>query len=236
MTDAPAPDDLTPDDSITEADLLRWAHALSGIARTGLGFTESQYERERYEEVLAVAADILASSSRSHDRSAVVDEWLKVVGDGVAGYVTPKVAIGAVVGNDAGEILLIQRADSGIWLYPTGWADIGYSPAEVALKEVHEETGIVAEVRDLLGVFDGQRRAFSRIPLYSLVFHCHAIGGELEPHPLECLDVGWFRRDALPEPLASGALWVQAAFDAIDGKTVRSYFDVPREDVWTHPA
>ena len=76
MTDVPAPDDLTPDDSITEADLLRWAHALSGIARTGLGFTESRYERERYEEVLAVAADILAASSRSHDRAALVDEWL----------------------------------------------------------------------------------------------------------------------------------------------------------------
>lgn len=236
MTDVPAPDDLTPDDAITEADLLRWAHALSGIARTGLGFTESRYERERYEEVLAVAADILAASSRSHDRAALVDEWLKMVGVGIAGYVTPKVAIGAVVGNDAGEILLIQRADSGIWLYPTGWADIGYSPAEVALKEVHEETGIVAEVRGLLGVFDGQRRAFSRIPLYSLVFHCHAVGGELEPHPLECLDVGWFARDALPEPLASGSLWVQAAFDAIDGKVVPSFFDAPRGEVWNHPA
>ena len=125
-----------------------------------------------------------------------------------AGHDVTGANIVAVVGNDAGEILLIQRADSGIWLYPTGWADIGYSPAEVALKEVHEETGIVAEVRGLLGVFDGQRRAFSRIPLYSLVFHCHAVGGELEPHPLECLDVGWFARDALPEPLASCLLEV----------------------------
>ena len=52
------------------------------------------------------------------------------------------VAIGAVVGNDDGEILLVQRADSGIWLYPTGWADVGYSPAEVAVKEVEEETGL----------------------------------------------------------------------------------------------
>ncbi len=70
----------------------------------------------------------------------------------------------------------------------------------------------------------------------SLVFHCHAVGGELEPHPLECLDVGWFARDALPEPLASGSLWVQAAFDAIDGKVVPSFFDAPRGEVWNHPA
>lgn len=225
-------DDSLEEEHLTEVELLRWSHALAGIARTGLGFTESQYERERFEEILAVAADILAASSRTHDPAAVVDEWLRAVGEGVAGYVTPKVAIGAVVGNDAGEILLIQRSDSGVWLYPTGWADIGYSPAEVALKEVREETGIIAEVRDLLGVFDGQRRAFSRVPLYSLVFHCHAVGGELQAHPLECLDVGWFARDRLPEPLASGALWTQVAFDAIDGKLERCYFDAPRDEVW----
>ena len=47
-----------------------------------------------------------------------------------------KVAIGAVVGNDEGQILLIQRADYGVWLYPTGWADVGYSASEVAVKEV----------------------------------------------------------------------------------------------------
>jgi len=217
---------------LTEQDLLRWSHALAGIARTGLGFTESQYERERYEEVLAVAADILAASSRTHEPTAVVQEWMRAVGNGIAGYATPKVAVGAVVGNDDGQILLIQRSDSGIWLYPTGWADIGYSPSEVALKEVREETGIVAEVRGLLGVFDGQRRAFSRIPLYSLVFHCHAVGGDLAAHPLECLDVGWFSRDALPEPLASGQVWVDAAFDAIEGKAVRGYYDAPRPEVW----
>ena len=48
-------------------------------------------------------------------------------------------AVGAVVGNDDGEILLIQRADSGRWLYPTGWADVGYSASEVVVKEVAEK-------------------------------------------------------------------------------------------------
>ena len=38
--------------------LLRWSEALAGIARTGLGFTESLYEQERFEEILRVAADI----------------------------------------------------------------------------------------------------------------------------------------------------------------------------------
>ena len=47
------------------------------------------------------------------EAEVLVEEWLKMVGEGVAGYVTPKVAVGAVVGNDAGEILLIQRGDTG---------------------------------------------------------------------------------------------------------------------------
>ncbi len=38
-------------DRATGQDLLGWAETLSGIARTGLGFTESLYEKERYEEI-----------------------------------------------------------------------------------------------------------------------------------------------------------------------------------------
>ena len=45
----------------TERELLRWAEALSSTAMTGLGFTDNLYERERFEEVLEIAADI-----RSH--------------------------------------------------------------------------------------------------------------------------------------------------------------------------
>ena len=137
---------------------MRWSEALAGIARTGLGFTESLYERERFEEVLAVAADIARTRpAATYDAEDLVDEWMKSVGDGVPGYQTPKVAVGAVVGNDEGEILLVQRADSGVWLYPTGWADIGYSASEVAVKEVQEETGIECEVVQLIAVLDGLR-------------------------------------------------------------------------------
>ncbi|HSL59449.1 MAG TPA: NUDIX hydrolase N-terminal domain-containing protein [Acidimicrobiales bacterium] len=216
----------------TPQDLVRWSEALAGIARTGLGFTESLYERERFEEILSVAADIRVAAGSHFDHDFLVDEWMKGVGQGVAGYQTPKVAIGAVVGNDAGEILLVQRADSGIWLYPTGWADIGYSPAEVAVKEVHEETGIECEVRGLLAVLDGMRLGFTRIPLYSLVFHCVATGGELQAHPLETSDVGWFTEDALPEPLAGASDWGEMAFAAIRGEHRPARFDPPRPSPW----
>jgi ADP-ribose pyrophosphatase YjhB (NUDIX family) len=221
------------DARISETDLVRWSEALAGIARTGLGFTESLYERERYEEILKVAADIrVAAADGSPEAPAVLADWLDRVGSGVAGYVTPKVAVGAVVGNDAGELLLLQRGDSGVWLYPTGWADIGYSPAEVAVKEVLEETGIVAEPVRILAVMDGQRFGARGNPFYSIVFHLRAVGGELAAHPLEARAVGWFREDALPEPLAGAERWVRLAFDALADRVAGVYFDPPRSPIW----
>jgi ADP-ribose pyrophosphatase YjhB (NUDIX family) len=227
----------TPEPPATCQDLLRWAEALSGIARTGLGFTESGYERERFEEVLAVAADLRVAAHRGDlDHGDLVAEWMSTVGRGVAGYQTPKVAVGAVVANDAGEILLVQRADSGVWLYPTGWADIGYSASEIAVKEVHEETGIQVEVVRPIMVLDGLRLGFTRIPLYSVVFHCQAVGGDLAAHPLECADVGFFGRDALPDPLAGFDHWGEHAFRAIAGEPVDVLYDVPRADPWRRTA
>lgn len=219
--------------SVSELDLIRWSEALAGIARTGLGFTDSLYERERYEEILRVAADIrVAATDGSPSTPEVVDEWLASVGRGVTGYVTPKVAVGAVVGNERGEILLLQRGDSGMWLYPTGWADIGYSPAEVAVKEVLEETGVEAEPLRLIGVLDGQRFGSRGLPFYSVVFHLRAVGGDLAPHPLEARDVGWFARDALPSPLAGPERWVELAFAAIRGEALEPLFDPPRAETW----
>ena len=221
---------------VSTSDLLRWSEALSGIARTGLGFTQSLYEQERFEEVLKVAADIAAVAGHTHEPGPLVEEWMKIVGEGVAGYVTPKVAVGAVVGDDRGRILLVQRADSGVWLYPTGWADVGYSPAEVAVKEVAEETGIHCVPERIIAVLDGLRLGFTRIPLYSLVFACRAVGGELTAHPLECADVGWFAEDELPSPIAGVERWKDVAFAAIRGEPVDVEFDQPREPVWREVA
>ena len=215
-----------------EQDLLRWAEALAGIARTGLGFTESLYERERFEEILHIAADIRACAADGPPAAGRVAEWLDSVGEGVPGYVTPKLAIGAIVGNDDGEILLIKRADSGVWLFPTGWADVGYSAAEVAEKEVEEETGLVVEATRLISVVDGLRQGFTRMPLYSLVFQCRVVGGELRGHPLEVTDLGFFSRNALPEPLAGLEMWVEHAFAAVRGEPIEVSFDRPRRPTW----
>src|SRR5690606_15574107 len=73
---------------------------------------------------------------------------------------------------------------------------------------------------------------FTRVPLYSLVFLCRATGGKLTAHPLETRDVGWFARDAMPEPLAGADQWLDHAFRAIDGEEVGVLYDEPRERPW----
>ncbi len=233
------------DDAASTRDLVRWGETLAAIAQTGLGFTESLYERERFEEILHVAGEIRATAASrlvadgqattNDDAAGYVHEWLSEVGSGIPGYVTPKVAVGAVVGNEQGEILLVQRGDSGVWLYPTGWADVGYSAAEVAVKEVREETGIDVEAERLIMVLDGLRIGLTQIPLYSLVFQLRPIGGELKPHPLECRQVGWFAETSLPSPLAGASLWREHAFRAIRNEPVDVLFDRPRNPVWRRP-
>lgn len=235
MSEAPRPADMCgPENAPDVHTLHRWSEALAGVARAGLAFTESLYEQERFDEILKVAADIAAAASGAEpvDRHLA---WTQSIERGVAGYPTPKVAVAAIVGNERGEILLTRRADSGIWLYPVGWADIGYSPSEVAMKEAYEETGIVVQPRSLIGVLDGLRLGFGGIALYSLLFHCDMVGGDLRPHPLETSAVGFFARGALPSPLAGQERWVDLAFDAIEGRGPVATFDEPREPVWRAP-
>lgn len=216
--------------------LVRWSETLAAIARTGMGFTQSLYERERYEEVLHVAADIKASADEAleveRETDHFVQEWMESIGEGVPGYVTPKVAIGAIVGDEEGRILLVKRPDSGIWLYPTGWADVGYSPAEVAVKEVAEETGIECVPEQVIAVIDGQRMGFTRFGMYMILFHCRAVGGTLQGHPLETDGVGFFSPDDLPWPTAGASWWGPMAFAAIRGERLAATFEPPRDPVW----
>jgi len=217
------------------AQLTRWSETLASIARTGLAFSQNLYERERYEEVLHVAADIKASlddDQLRREQAHFVQEWMDNIGEGIPGYITPKVAIGAIVGNDSGEILLVKRAPSGVWLFPSGWADVGYSAAEVVIKEVQEETGIDVVPVQLLGVVDGMRMGFTKFGMYMLMFHCRAVGGTLTPHPLETDGCGWFTRDRLPTPTVGAEWWADRAFEAIDGKNLTATFDVPRSPTW----
>src|SRR5438128_2307446 len=138
-----------------------WTQRLKGIAQTGLAFDPHAYDRERYEELLKLSAEMAATTvTLEGDQQLsqqLYERWRSAVGERERGYVTPKVGVGAVVFNAQNELLLIRRAASGMWLYPTGWADVGYTPAQVVVKEVWEETGLEVMPLRIIALYDNMR-------------------------------------------------------------------------------
>ncbi len=173
-------------------DWLRWADALQTIASAGLTYSRDPFDRDRFEQVRAFAAEILA---RHTDLSLpAAAERLRAE----PGYVTPKVDVRAFV-PDGDRVLLVREVSDGRWALPGGWADLGESPAEVAAREVREETGAEVRVARLLAVLD--KRKHPHPPqlscVYKLFFLCEVTGGALRTS-FETPGVEWFRRDALP--------------------------------------
>ncbi|GAA2298256.1 NUDIX domain-containing protein [Streptomyces kunmingensis] len=114
----------------------------------------------------------------------------------------------AVVLDDEGRVLLGRRTDTGRWALPAGIAEPGEQPADVATREVQEETGVecVAERVVLVQALEpitydnGDECQFM-----DMTFRCRATGGEARVNDEESLEVAWYALDALP-PLSEHAL------------------------------
>ena len=212
--------------------LAIWIQQLRAIAQTGLAFDPRVYDRERYEALLHLAATMAATlnDSASLDpglADAFAQRWRADVVPGVPGYVTPKVGIGAIVFNGRAELLMVHRSE-GNWFIPTGWADIGYAPAEVTAKEVREETGLLVTPQRVVGVYDAARwwHKNANPYFYSIMFYCRLDGGELHPHPVETRGAGFFPLDALPQPTYNRRPnWIDHALAIHRGETPATYFD-----------
>lgn len=210
--------------------LGRWQAMLKSIAQTGLAFTQSPYERERYEELLRLAAEMAVAMAGSEDSEETVkqfiEKWKAEVQSGAPGYVTAKVAVGAAAFNERDQLLLVQRLDRGTWFLPGGWADVGYPPSEIAVKEAREETGLIVEPIRLIAVFDSFKHKLSLgIPFYCLVYECQVLGGELKPLPHECLDARFFSEKELPQPLHGDGRWASLIFALHRGDLPVPYSD-----------
>ncbi|MBY8880609.1 NUDIX hydrolase [Actinacidiphila acidipaludis] len=116
-----------------------------------------------------------------------------------------------VVFDDRGRVLLNRRADSGKWALISGIPDPGEQPAEAAVREIHEETGVSAVVERVLSVFTNEPVLYpngDRAQYIDIVLRCRAVGGDARVNDDESLDVGWFAVDELPElgPIARGRI------------------------------
>ena len=184
----------------TDSLWLTWAREIQAIAQTGLAFEPAAYDRERYERLRALAAEIMAS------HTGASSSQIEALFEGQQGYATPKVDVRGAAFDCAGRILMVREvADAGRWTLPGGWADVNLTGAENVAREMHEESGYKVRVRKLAAVLDRTRQGhtagvFSCVKLF---FICDIVGGEPRTSS-ETSEVGWFPEDALPADLSLG--------------------------------
>jgi 8-oxo-dGTP pyrophosphatase MutT (NUDIX family) len=110
-------------------------------------------------------------------------------------------AVGVVLDQE-GRVLLGRRADNGRWTLPGGIIDPAEQPADAAVREVFEETGIVAVPEVLTSVGVSPRMTYrngDQVQYLEYCFRCRPAGGTARVHDGEMSEVGWHRLDDLPE-------------------------------------
>ena len=176
--------------------LLDWARRLQAIAQTGVAYDGTRgYDRERYEQVRQIAAEVFAADGEVEAADAVLELE--------TGHATPKLDVRGVVFR--GDEILLVRED-GAWSLPGGWVDVGESPSEAAVREVLEESGYETRAVKLLALLDRDRHHYEPHAwhIWKAIVLCELAGGEQQPLRSETDEAGFFARDAVPGRLRSG--------------------------------
>ncbi len=171
---------------------LAWAREIQALSQSGLAFTTNEFDRQRFERLRELAAEIVARHAEVRQ-----ENWVQQF-TAQTGYATPKIDVRGAAVRD-GKILLVQEKSDQRWCMPGGWADVGDKPSDMVAREVREESGFEVIPRKIVGVFDANRdgRPMSFFHAYKIIFLCEIIGGEAQPSE-ETLAAGFFAFDQLP--------------------------------------
>lgn len=174
--------------------ILELAKKIQALAETGNHYSNSDYDTDRYNDIEEAAATIISTLGEGDP-----SELLLSLREN-NGYKTPKVDIRAVVLNKKGEILMVREKIDGCWSLPGGWADIGYTPSEVAVKETFEEAGMQVRAGELLAVLDKHRHPHPPdiYYIYKIFIRCYPLNVTMK-NGYETLDVKFFAQNELPE-------------------------------------
>ncbi|QAT39858.1 NUDIX hydrolase [Clostridium sp. JN-9] len=194
---------------------LQWAIELQSLAQAGLTYGKDVYDKERYERIREISAEIVSHMS---------DIPLRTVKDifcNESGYQTPKLDTRASIFEN-GKILLV-RENNGKWSLPGGWCDVNVSVGENTVKEVREESGLDVVADRIIAVQD---RAKHNLPVYAygickVFVQCSVIGGQFEQN-IETTEYGYFEEDNLPE----------LATEKNNEEQIKMCFDAYHTDEW----
>ncbi|WP_026560563.1 NUDIX hydrolase [Bacillus sp. J37] len=200
---------------------LEWAKQLQSIAQAGLTYSKDVYDLERFEIIRNMSVEILTHYTDMDSKN------IKELFANETGYATPKVDIRAVIfrGN---KILMVRENNDGDWSLPGGWADIGLTPSEVAVKEVKEESGFDVKAIKLIAVLDKKCHPHPPSPfhVYKMFIQCEIIGGKPQVG-IETNGIEFFAENELPSlSIARNTeSQIQLAFKHLHNPQEPVYFD-----------
>lgn len=174
--------------------IISWARELQSLAQAGLRYSRDKFDIERFERIREISASMLAEISDTPI------EKIKDIFCCERGYQTPKADVRAAVIRD--DKILLVRENDGRWSMPGGWADVGLSAAENAVKEAKEEAGATVRPLRLIALQDWQknngRGKQYPISVYKIFILCEFLCGAFEEN-IETTECGWFALHELPE-------------------------------------
>ena len=200
---------------------LQWAVELQSLAQAGLAYGKDVYDKERYQRIRDISAEMLAHMSD------IPAETVKDLFCNETGYQTPKIDTRAAVFRE--DKILLVRENNGKWALPGGWCDVNISVGENTVKEVKEEAGLDVTARRIIAVQD---RAKHNLPAYAygickIFVLCDLIGGSFQENS-ETTGFDYFTRDNLPDLATekNTAAQIAMCFDAYRaGDGWKTYFD-----------
>lgn len=174
---------------------LTWAREVAALAQSGLHYTTNEFDKQRYERLAAIAAEMIASQSNLSEAD------LSALFFAQKGYATPKVDVRAAVFHENRLLMVRERMDGG-WTMPGGWADVGDVPSNAAERETREEAGYLVRAVRLIGIYDANRTGpLELYHAYKMVFLCELLGGEAAPSN-ETSEVQFFAQNEIPAHLS----------------------------------
>ena len=171
---------------------LEWAIELQSLAQAGLTYGKDIYDKERYERIRDISAEIL-----SH-KTDISIEKVKDLFCNEIGYQTPKLDTRAAIFEN-GKILLVKE-NNGKWSVPGGWVDVNVSVKENTIKEVKEEAGLDVSADKIIAVQD---RTKHNLPVYAygvckVFVLCSVLGGQFQEN-IETTEFKYFNEDEIPK-------------------------------------
>ena len=172
--------------------LLSIAQRVHALAQTGLTYGLGKFDLERYKELHDLSQQLFGMAMGTELETTQVLLPIE------PGYRTPKVDVRAFVLQE-GQLLMVRERADGRWSLPGGWADVGYTPSEVAVKEVWEETQLTVVAQRLLALWDKKCHPHPPYPeyTYKVCIQCEVVSGDIGP-TTETSDVAFFPLEQLP--------------------------------------